>query len=149
MVYCPNCDYWNNDNNKFCGNCGTRLGESKNYCPYCDRTFSGGENFCTECGTKLIAKSEHVIRSPPVRGKPADINSYKVNVDKKTRIDTVSITHESPTAEFEGKSYEELESELEFVTRRYEDCRKNGDYMANYYKEKKEILERLVGYNPF
>ena len=35
--------------------------------------------------------------------------------------------------------------ELKFVTSKYEDCKKTGDYMTTYYKDKKDILERLLG----
>lgn len=149
MVYCHNCNSWNNDNNKFCGNCGTKLKEPENYCPYCDITFHGGENFCTECGTKLIAKSQHIMststRPSHFRDKPADARSYNIrySVDKKDSV--VSIDYSSPDAEFAGKTQEELEMELRFVTNKYEDCKKTGDYMTTYYKDKKEILERLLG----
>ena len=71
---------------------------------------------------------------------------YKVKIDQNNRKDTVSITHNSPADEYRFKSRKELETELRFVTSKYEDCRKSGDYMASYYKEKKEILERLLGY---
>ena len=170
MKHCPKCNYPNDDENKFCRECGTKLGSLKNYCPNCDRIFNYGEKFCVECGTKLIAKSQSHIRitptrsppvkdkptsgyrnkptttrSSPVRDKPASINSYRVKQDIPK--DTFGyIGHDSPTAEFEGKTAEELEMELEFVTSKYEDCKKTGDYMTTYYKDKKDILERLLGY---
>ena len=34
--------------------------------------------------------------------------------------------------------------ELDFVTRKLEDCQKSGDYMMSYYKGKKEILEKAL-----
>lgn len=170
MKHCPNCNYPNDDENKFCRECGTKLGSLKNYCPNCDRIFTYGEKFCVECGTKLIAKSQSHIRitptrsppvkdkptsgyrnkptttrSSPVRDKPASINSY--HVKKDIPKDTFGyIGRDSPTAEFEGKTQEELEMELKFVTSKYEDCKKTGDYMTTYYKDKKDILERLLGY---
>ena len=57
MVYCPHCNGYNSDKNKFCENCGFKLPDPENYCPECDITYSS-KNFCPECGTKLIAKSK-------------------------------------------------------------------------------------------
>ena len=149
MKHCPKCNYPNDDENKFCRECGTKLGSLKNYCPNCDRIFARGEKFCVECGTKLIAKSQSPIRitptkSPPVRDKPASVKSY--HVKKDIPKDTFGyIGRDPPTAEFKGKTQEELEMELKFVTSKYEDCKKTGDYMTTYYKDKKDILERLLG----
>ena len=153
MKYCPKCNYPNDDENKFCRECGTKLDALKNYCPNCDRIFSHGEKFCTECGTKLIAKSQHrtiinPTKSPPVRDEPVSIdsNNFKLKVKQDIPKDTFGyIGHDSPTAEFNGKTQEELEMELKFVTSKYEDCKKTGDYMTTYYKDKKDILERLLG----
>ena len=163
MKRCPKCHYPNDDENKFCRECGTKLNKPKNYCPNCDRIFTSGEKFCVECGTKLIAKSQSPIRttptrlasgyrsnstptrSPPVRDKPASIKSYNVKKDIPKKDTFGYISHDSPTAEFEGKTQEELEMELKFVTSKYEDCKKTGDYMTTYYKDKKDILERLLG----
>ena len=173
MKRCPKCHYPNDDENKFCRECGTKLNKPKNYCPNCDRIFTSGEKFCVECGTKLIAKSESTIRitptrsrpvrdnpasgyrskptptrSHPVRDKPVSIDSYNVKVRQDIPKDTFGyIGRDSPTAEFEGKTREELELELRFVTSKYEDCKKTGDYMTTYYKDKKDILERLLEEN--
>jgi len=56
MLKCPNCGKLNDNNNKFCGECGFKLETRNDYCPNCDRTYSDGEKFCTECGTKLTTK---------------------------------------------------------------------------------------------
>lgn len=56
MIECPNCSKLNDNNNKFCGECGSKL-EIANYCPNCNKTYTTGEKFCTECGTKLTTKN--------------------------------------------------------------------------------------------
>lgn len=58
MVYCPQCNEYNDDKNKFCENCGLKLPDPENYCPECDILYYPSKNFCPECGTKLIAKSK-------------------------------------------------------------------------------------------
>ena len=58
MVYCPKCNEYNDDKNKFCENCGFKLPETENYCPECDILYYPSKNFCPECGIKLIAKSK-------------------------------------------------------------------------------------------
>ena len=59
MVYCPNCNSYNNLNNKFCGECGQELPKIPNYCPKCKLSFNFGEKFCTNCGKKLINKEQY------------------------------------------------------------------------------------------
>lgn len=113
MVYCPNCNSWNNDINNFCGNCGAKLEEPANYCPDCDLSFRNNENFCTVCGKKLVVKSKW-------REKPADQSSYIVRYDFKK--DSPVVDDRPKGAEFtEGKDVGELLTELEFVTAKLED----------------------------
>lgn len=57
MIECPNCNSLNDEENQFCGKCGTKLPEPK-ICPSC--RFQSYENeYCTKCGTKLISKEEY------------------------------------------------------------------------------------------
>ncbi len=58
MLSCPKCGKRNPDDNKFCGECGTKLPAPENYCPKCKKTYSDGENFCTQCGIKLVNKEK-------------------------------------------------------------------------------------------
>ena len=59
MIECPNCGKRNLDDNKFCGECGTKLPAPQNYCPICDKTYNK-EKFCTQCGNKLVNKLEYL-----------------------------------------------------------------------------------------
>ena len=59
MIECPNCGRLNSNDNKFCGECGTKLPEPINYCPKCERKYDG-EKFCTQCGTKLVNETEYL-----------------------------------------------------------------------------------------
>lgn len=57
MVECPNCETLNDEENQFCGECGTKLPEPK-ICPSCN--YQSYENkYCTKCGTKLVSKEEY------------------------------------------------------------------------------------------
>ncbi len=133
---CPKCHYWNDGENKFCRECGTKLEDVKNYCPQCDKLFYDGEKFCVECGTKLIAESEY--------SKPTDPRSYNIKYQVGNN-DSVVFYPDSSSDEYKNKTPEELQSEYDFVVSKYEDCKKTGDYMTPYYKEKKDILEGLLG----
>ena len=55
MVNCPKCGNENPNENKFCGNCGSKLPEPK-ICPECGYT-SFEEKFCVECGEQLLPKN--------------------------------------------------------------------------------------------
>lgn len=57
MLKCPNCGKLNSNENKFCGECGSKLETIADYCPNCDKTYFTGEKFCTQCGTKLTTKN--------------------------------------------------------------------------------------------
>ena len=48
-VVCPNCGSDNNENAKFCSQCGKPLNL---VCPNCGKNLRVGTKFCPECGTK-------------------------------------------------------------------------------------------------
>jgi len=136
-----------------------------NYCPNCNVTYHGKEKFCRICKTKLIVRSEYnpqnnISTEQTPQTKPTtptnniptgkrtqsktDIQkSYKVSVGQNKNN---PVTDDRPKgAEFtDGKTKGELQMELDFVTRKLEDCQKSGDYMMSYYKGKKEILEKAL-----
>ena len=136
-----------------------------NYCPNCNVTYHGKEKFCRICETKLIVKSEYtpqnnISRDQTLQTKPTtpknSISTVKRTKPSKNPTRKSSkfngqykkspLIDERPKgAEFtDGKTREELKMELDFVTRKLEDCQKSGDYMMSYYKGKKEILERAL-----
>jgi len=61
MVDCPNCGRENQPNQKFCGECGTRLTST---CPNCGTANQPGQKFCGECGAALTPEP---VRSTDVR----------------------------------------------------------------------------------
>lgn len=50
MLICPQCQFDNPDNNKFCQNCGKSL--SYKICPQCSERVALNQNQCDNCGTK-------------------------------------------------------------------------------------------------
>ncbi len=53
MKYCPNCDkFFNNEQIRFCGTCGTALEEAYT-CPNCNTANSSEYAFCVKCGAPL------------------------------------------------------------------------------------------------
>ena len=49
-MLCPTCGATASPNQKFCAECGTRLGQS---CPNCSTPYEGNPKFCPECGFGL------------------------------------------------------------------------------------------------
>lgn len=72
---CPNCEYENRDDAKFCKSCGTKLAglpkpapqpEAATVCANCGASLKPGAKFCTKCGTAVTATAaveEPVIES--------------------------------------------------------------------------------------
>jgi class 3 adenylate cyclase/tetratricopeptide (TPR) repeat protein len=59
---CPNCQFENREEAKFCNECGSKFELT---CPECGATNRGGSKFCDECGSKL---------SLPVEKAPKDLS---------------------------------------------------------------------------
>lgn len=50
---CPNCGFENPEGIKFCQECGSKLGTSKNrHCASCGAVLPAGVRFCGECGAR-------------------------------------------------------------------------------------------------
>ena len=72
---CPNCEYENRNDAKFCKSCGTKLAglpkpapqpEAATVCANCGASLKPGAKFCTKCGTAVTATAaveEPVIES--------------------------------------------------------------------------------------
>ena len=50
MMQCPKCQHQNQEEDKFCRECGTKL---SSVCPQCGREVNPQDKFCPECGTRL------------------------------------------------------------------------------------------------
>lgn len=59
---CPRCSFDNPIGAKFCGRCGTKLG---NLCPSCGASNPEGFAFCGTCGTRLTTTDAPAVASQP------------------------------------------------------------------------------------
>jgi uncharacterized membrane protein YvbJ len=67
-MHCPECQFENRDEAKFCGECGHKFEIT---CPKCGTHNQAGNKFCDECGFSLKPVKEvpdQIVdtRSPPV-----------------------------------------------------------------------------------
>jgi len=51
LPQCPKCQYQNQEEDKFCRECGTKL---SSVCPQCGREVNPQDKFCAECGNRLV-----------------------------------------------------------------------------------------------
>jgi len=61
-VQCPRCQAQNDQDAKFCEDCGARL---EAVCPSCGEPAGMGKKFCRSCGTSLLADASR-FTSPQV-----------------------------------------------------------------------------------
>jgi hypothetical protein len=52
-MQCPRCQAQNDQDAKFCGDCGARL---EAVCPNCGQPVGTGKKFCRSCGASLVAE---------------------------------------------------------------------------------------------
>lgn len=87
MIVCPNCGKRNADENKFCGECGSKLPAPKNFCPICNKTYDTGEKFCTNCGQKLVNKEEY--DSKKIQEQKDKDYAIKIEKNKEKTLDSL------------------------------------------------------------
>ena len=63
---CPNCQFENREEAKFCKDCGNKLELS---CPSCDHPYQPGSKFCDECGQRLDEAVEREKTVPETEGE--------------------------------------------------------------------------------
>ena len=74
-MQCPECQFENRDEAKFCGECGHKF---KITCPKCGTHNQAGNKFCDECGCNLKSAKEasnaisdtESLSQPPIPDKP-------------------------------------------------------------------------------
>jgi len=68
-MHCPQCEHDNSTGQKFCGECGARLGAR---CSACSTLNPMGQKFCGECGERLagIAAAPKPAPPPPASYTP-------------------------------------------------------------------------------
>ncbi|MBC2713831.1 MAG: AAA family ATPase [Desulfobacteraceae bacterium] len=73
---CPQCQFENREESKFCNNCGLKLELS---CPECNKLNSPGSKFCAECGHKLTIPAEPPTQELSFDEKLEKIQRYLPN----------------------------------------------------------------------
>ena len=71
MKTCENCATENNDDSKFCSNCGESLksgDETKRFCSTCGSEVPLGSNFCISCGAE-VSTGKGAIRPDRIQAK--------------------------------------------------------------------------------
>ncbi|MBM4237830.1 MAG: SPFH domain-containing protein, partial [Euryarchaeota archaeon] len=53
VILCPKCGAQNSATNKFCAECGTKLGAETVKCPKCGASVPAGSKFCPSCGGEI------------------------------------------------------------------------------------------------
>src|SRR6266487_3404718 len=67
-VECPSCGSANQDENRFCGDCGASLAQ---HCRACGRENPPGKKFCGDCGAPLTNACSSERPSTATPGSPA------------------------------------------------------------------------------
>jgi class 3 adenylate cyclase/tetratricopeptide (TPR) repeat protein len=70
---CPNCQFENREEAKFCNECGSKFELT---CPECGATNRAGSKFCDECGSKLSLPVEKAPKDLSLDEKVAKIQKY-------------------------------------------------------------------------
>ena len=83
MIVCPNCGKINSEDNKFCGECGSKLPKPQNYCPECEKTYVTGEKLCTTCGCKLVNQEDYTNKKDEDLGNGERILKLNLESDKR------------------------------------------------------------------
>lgn len=78
---CSVCGTVNNENAKFCFECGNKLEEQK-VCPQCGRTYKEGMKFCPQCGASLINGIDINRSNAPASELMADPFSEELSYDE-------------------------------------------------------------------
>ena len=81
---CSVCGTVNNENAKFCFECGNKFEEQK-VCPKCGRAYEEGMKFCPECGASLINGAD-------VKGEPSELMADPLALDEDEGIVTYEAT---------------------------------------------------------
>lgn len=76
MLICPQCQFDNPDNNKFCQNCGKSL--SFKICPQCSARVAVNQYECDNCGTKTGVVWRAIIAQMPSSNVPEATNNAEV-----------------------------------------------------------------------
>ena len=78
-MICPKCHTVNDDEEKFCRNCGFQLNSAR-ICPTCGKTNDSNSKYCKECGTVLTPVNTFRKQVIEENTKKSFFNMYKVPI---------------------------------------------------------------------
>ena len=78
-MICPKCHTVNDDEEKFCKNCGLQLNSSR-ICPTCGKTNDSNSKYCKECGTVLTPVNTFRKQVIEENTKKSFFSMYKVPI---------------------------------------------------------------------
>ena len=81
---CSVCGTVNNENAKFCFECGNKFEEQK-VCSQCGKIYQEGMKFCPECGVALINAMD-------INGEPSELMADSLALDEDEEIVTDKAT---------------------------------------------------------
>lgn len=153
MKICEECGHENQDNDKFCGQCGNKLPKIANYCPNCSLIYTNNNKFCTQCGTKLVVKSDYIKKksknikktnekqNPSLKVSTVDSkNDFKVKPTFNPK-DTVVYVDEGNSIDYSNLSVERLEWLLVDAIDKHQDSLKSRDIMTSFYLKEIHSIE--------
>lgn len=115
MKICPTCKKEFNDEQAFCGECGTKLEVKHTSCPKCGYEVNPDQQFCGNCGTKLNSNS-------------STFNADKIAAELLSKTEKVTRLASAKTKELlSDKNVEEVKKQL---TSNAEEARKKISAVA-------------------
>ena len=78
-MICPKCHTLNDDEEKYCRNCGFQLNSSR-ICPTCGKTNDPNSKYCKECGTVLTPVNTFRKQVIEENTKQSFFNMYKIPI---------------------------------------------------------------------
>ena len=78
-MICPKCHTQNDDEEKFCKNCGFQLSSSR-ICPTCGKTNDSNSKYCKECGTELTPVNTFRKKIIEENTKESFFSMYKIPI---------------------------------------------------------------------
>ena len=133
-IRCDACGTDNPSTSRFCGSCGSVLGER---CPACAAPIVRGFRFCGSCGAALAADATPPVAAGPSLGEPVSsrVGEFAPSTAERRFVSILFVDLVSFTALSEGRDPEEVQ---ELLARYFEVCR---TIIARYGG----VVEKFIG----